>query len=46
VGLPNTEWLGERLLSLPLCTRYTVEDCEYVAASLRDILDRGLAVRT
>jgi UDP-4-amino-4-deoxy-L-arabinose-oxoglutarate aminotransferase len=46
VRLPNTEWLGERLLSLPLCTRYTVADCEYVAASLRDTLDRGLAVRS
>lgn len=45
VRLPNTEWLGAHTLSLPLCTKYTAEDCEYVVSSLREVLDRGLAVR-
>ncbi len=41
VSLPNTEWLGERLISLPLCTRYEFEDLDYVAAALRHSLKPG-----
>jgi len=39
VSLPETEWLGERLISLPLCTRYEAKDLEYVVAALRCVLD-------
>jgi UDP-4-amino-4-deoxy-L-arabinose-oxoglutarate aminotransferase len=44
VRLPNAEWLGGRVISLPLCTRYDDEDCRYVVDCLRDVLDSGLAV--
>ena len=34
---------GERLISLPLCTRHEFEDLEYVVAVLRQVLDSGAA---
>lgn len=43
VSLANTEWLGERLISIPLCTKYEFADCEYVVNALRDILDSATA---
>jgi len=43
VYLPETEWLGRRTLSLPLCTRYSKFDVEYVVGALRDVLDSGEA---
>ena len=43
VSLPNTEWLGERLISLPLCTRYKSDDLEYVVKVLRHVLDSDQA---
>lgn len=45
VSLPNTEWLGERLISLPLCSKYEPSDLEYVVALLRQVLDSGIAVK-
>ncbi len=45
VHLPNTEWLGRRTISLPLCTRYGEEDCRYVVEALREVLDNGEAAR-
>jgi UDP-4-amino-4-deoxy-L-arabinose-oxoglutarate aminotransferase len=45
VSLPNTEWLGERLISLPLCSKYELGDLEYVVALLRQVLDSGIAVK-
>jgi len=45
VSLPNTEWLGERLISLPLCSKYESGDLEYVVALLRQVLDSGIAVK-
>ena len=45
VSLPNTEWLGERLISLPLCSKYEPEDAEYVVALLRQVLDSGMAAK-
>ena len=44
VSLPNTEWLGERLISLPLCSKYEPGDLEYVVALLRQVLDSGIAL--
>lgn len=43
ISLPNTEWLGERLISLPLCSKYELGDLEYVVALLRQVLDSGIA---
>lgn len=43
VSLPNTEWLGERLISLPLCTRYKSDDLEYVVKVLKHVLDSDQA---
>jgi UDP-4-amino-4-deoxy-L-arabinose-oxoglutarate aminotransferase len=43
VRLPNTEWLGRRSISLPLCTRYAADDCRYVVDALREVLDSGEA---
>jgi len=38
VSLPNSEWLGERLLSLPLCTVYGERDVRRVVDALRETL--------
>jgi len=43
IHLPESEWLGRRILSLPLCTTYTEDDLEYAVAALRDVLDSGEA---
>jgi dTDP-4-amino-4,6-dideoxygalactose transaminase len=45
VSLPNTEWLGEKLISLPLCSQYEPGDLEYVVALLRQVLDSGMAIK-
>lgn len=39
VNLPVAEWLGERILSLPLCTKYSREDIKYVADCLEHIYE-------
>jgi UDP-4-amino-4-deoxy-L-arabinose-oxoglutarate aminotransferase len=41
VRLPVTEWLGERLLSLPLCSAYTPVDCRRVVSALCEVLETG-----
>jgi dTDP-4-amino-4,6-dideoxygalactose transaminase len=46
VQLPVAEWLAPRLLSLPLCSRYTSADVEYVVAALQDIYQKRLAHKT
>jgi len=38
VSLPNSEWLGERLLSLPLCTVYGESEVYRVVDTLVEIL--------
>lgn len=35
VSLPDAEWLMNRILSIPLCTKYSKDDIEYVADSLK-----------
>ena len=45
ITLPNADWLANRLLTLPLCTRYTYSDLEYVADVLDDIYTKRLAHR-
>ena len=37
-GLPNSEWSGERLLSLPLWPGLTEEDQDQVVAAIRQVL--------
>jgi len=46
VRLPVAEWLGRRLITLPLCTRYSAADLAYVVEALDDIYRRRLAHRT
>jgi len=46
VRLPVAEWLATRLLSLPLCTRYSETDMEYVVEALEDIYAKRLAHRS
>lgn len=43
VHLPNSEWLMNRILSIPLCTKYTKEDIKYVTDSLNYIYENKLA---
>jgi UDP-4-amino-4-deoxy-L-arabinose-oxoglutarate aminotransferase len=38
VSLPNSEWLGERLISLPLCSAYAEGDVRRVVDALRETL--------
>jgi dTDP-4-amino-4,6-dideoxygalactose transaminase len=39
IHLPNAEWLMNRILTLPLCTRYTREDIEYVVEAIKYIYE-------
>lgn len=45
VRLPVAEKLSQQLLSLPLCTKYTEKDLDYVADALDDIHSKRLAHR-
>ncbi len=45
IKLPNAEWLGQHLLSLPLCTRYTPSDIQYVVEIVKYIINHKLAVK-
>lgn len=38
VNLPNAEWLMNKILTLPLCTRYTLNDINYVADVLKSLI--------
>lgn len=38
IKLPNAEYLKDRILTLPLCTKYTKEDIEYVVEVLNYLL--------
>lgn len=41
VKLPNAEWLKDRILSLPLCTKYTNEDLKYVVNVVKYLYEKG-----
>ncbi len=43
VKLPNAEWLMDRILTLPLCTKYTKSDVEYVVEALNYVYEKGLS---
>jgi dTDP-4-amino-4,6-dideoxygalactose transaminase len=40
ITLPNAEWLMDRILTLPLCTKYSREDVEYVVDALKYSYER------
>jgi dTDP-4-amino-4,6-dideoxygalactose transaminase len=44
VKLQNAEWLGNHLISLPLCTRHSENDIKYVVDVVKLIIARKLAV--
>ncbi len=46
ISLPNAEWLSERILSLPLSTKYSEEDLGYVTDALNFIYEKKLAHKT
>ena len=37
VVLPNSEWLMNRILTLPLCTKYSKGDIEYVVEAVKEV---------
>ncbi|MDQ3193727.1 MAG: DegT/DnrJ/EryC1/StrS family aminotransferase [Bacteroidota bacterium] len=46
VLLPNAEWLMDRILSLPLCSKYSKDDIKYVAECLDYVYREKLAHKT
>ncbi len=42
ISLPNAEWLMHKILSLPLCTKYTREDIGYVADAVKYIYEKKI----
>ncbi len=45
INLPNAEWLMDRILTLPLCTKYSQLDLEYVTDAIQYIYENNLAVK-
>ncbi|MEO8665240.1 MAG: DegT/DnrJ/EryC1/StrS aminotransferase family protein [Ignavibacteria bacterium] len=43
VSLPNAEWLMNRILTIPLCTKYSKDDIKYVAECLNYVYKEKLA---
>lgn len=43
VSLPDSEWLMSRILSIPLCTKYSKEDIKYVVDCLNYIYKKRTA---
>jgi len=46
VTLPNAEWLAHRILSIPLCTKYSKDDLKYVVNAMKYIYVNKLAHKT
>lgn len=44
IHLPNAEWLMSRILTLPLCTKYSKSDIEYVVEAVKYVFENGLAL--
>ena len=38
VHLPNSEWLKDHIISLPLCTKYSFDDLDYVADTIKFLI--------
>jgi dTDP-4-amino-4,6-dideoxygalactose transaminase len=45
IVLPNAEWLMTRILTLPLCTKYSKDDITYVADTVKYIYEKNLYAR-
>jgi UDP-4-amino-4-deoxy-L-arabinose-oxoglutarate aminotransferase len=43
VSLPNAEWLMNRILTLPLCTKYSYPDVEYVVEAVQYVYENRTA---
>lgn len=41
VTLPNAEWLQNKILTLPLCTKYSKPDIEYVVEAIKHIYENN-----
>ncbi|HMS66014.1 MAG TPA: DegT/DnrJ/EryC1/StrS aminotransferase family protein [Ignavibacteria bacterium] len=46
VTLPDSEWLMNRILTIPLCTKYSKKDLEYVTEALKFVYENRLAHKT
>jgi dTDP-4-amino-4,6-dideoxygalactose transaminase len=44
-ALPNTDWLVDRILCLPLTGRLTVEDVRWIADEIRSAHQRAPSLR-
>lgn len=43
VKLPNAEWLMNRIVTIPLCTKYSTDDLDYVAEAIGHVYSNRLA---
>jgi len=43
VDLPNAQWLMDRILTLPLCTKYTEADIQYVVDAVKHVYQNKTA---
>lgn len=43
IRLLNAEWLMHRILTLPLCTKYSLEDIQYVSEAVQYVYEKRLA---
>ena len=46
ITLPNAEWLMSRILTLPLCTKYSKADIEYVVDAVKYVYESKSAHKT
>lgn len=46
VSMPNAEWLMNRILTLPLCTKYSYPDVEYVVEAVKYVYENRSAHTT
>lgn len=46
VNLPVAEWLMNRIVTLPLCTKYSKEDLDYTADALKYVYENKTANKT
>ncbi|MGE5342989.1 MAG: DegT/DnrJ/EryC1/StrS family aminotransferase [Candidatus Omnitrophota bacterium] len=45
VALPDAEWLADRIMTLPLCTRYTRDDMRYTVEAVEYVYKKKLAMK-
>lgn len=42
VSLPDSEWLMKRILTIPLCTKYSKDDIRYVVDCMKHVYEKNL----